>query len=370
MAKAAKAVSSSVVAVVVIATVIVVGVGVASSGLLNSASSTTASTTGSTSVTIGSSSTSNSSLTLSSSNGLNQTVETSNSTLGLEVLLSVNSTTIPSEDAISVATSVFNSRSTANNLTASSDWPIAGLSSGPCAPEWYPAGITVFRGDYGAQNLSDGKPIFVWPGIECPAEGSLNVTSYSFLPKSDRANFSSQSSGNFATSNQSIPITISSTIFAANGTGFYTSLGSALPSTYTLVAGDEWGQMVLLHFEVTPSDILPKVGNFLSSGGGCSPGPCDAQRLSDALVFNCLAAAATPSGCSEVWSSGLRYSASPIINYTVTVWYPSYDQSNEPASANCMYTVSPVGSLGIPPPTSSFGYCITVNSTAFVVSLP
>jgi hypothetical protein len=371
MAKAAKAVSSSVVAIVAIATVIVVGVGVVSSGVLNSSSSTIVSTTsGSSSAATVSSTTSNSSVTLSSSSGLNQTIETSNSALGLEVLLSVNSTTIPSEDAISVAASVVNARSTANNLTASSDWPIAGLSSGPCAPEWYPAGITVLRGYYEVQNLSDGRPIFVWPIISCPAEGSLDVTSYSFLPKSDRANFSSQSSGSFASSNQSIPIAVSSTIFAANGTGFYTSLGSALPSTYTLVAGDEWGQIVLMHFEVTPSDILPKVGNFLSSGGGCSPGPCDVQRLSDALVFNCLEAAATPSGCSEVWSGGLRYSASPIINYTVTVWYPSYNQPDEPASANCMYTVSPVGSLGIPPPTSSFGYCITVNSTAFVVSLP
>jgi hypothetical protein len=215
------------------------------------------------------------------------------------------------------------------------------------------------------QNLSDGKPMFVWPMITCPNEGSLNVTDWSFLPKSDRAN-----PYGIASSNQSIPITIGDTIFAANGTGFYTSLGSALPSTYTLVAGDEWGQIVLLHFVVTPSDILPKVGNFLSSGGGCSPGPCDVQRLSDALVFNCLEAAATPLGCSEVWSSGLRYSASPIINYTVTVWYPSYDQPNEPASANCMYTVSPVGGLDIPPPMPSFGYCIAVNSTAFVVSLP
>lgn len=370
----AKAISSRIVAIVVVAILIVVGLGVVSSGVLNSTSSTTSSTRGSTSATTASSISSNSSVAFSSSSGLNQTVETSNSTLGLELLLSVNSTTIPSEDAISIASSVINSRSTTNNLTASNDWPVQGLTSGPCPSPAFPAGIAVFRGYYGMNNLSSGRSLNILPIVGCPASQALNVTSYSFLPKEDLANYSGYpvTSSQPSTTKQesSVRVAFGASIYAANGTGFYSSLDSSLPSTYTLVTGDEWGQIALLHFRVTPSDILPKVGNFLSSGGGCGGEPCIAERLSDALVFNCLQAAATPSGCSEVWSSGLRYSASPIINYTVTVRYPSYGQPNEPATANCVYTASPVGSTGIPPPTPYFGYCTAVNSTAFVVSLP
>ncbi|HEV2389250.1 MAG TPA: hypothetical protein VGS04_00860 [Nitrososphaerales archaeon] len=300
------------------------------------------------------------------------TAEASNSTLGFELLLTVNSTVIPSEDAITLSTQVMNTRSTKDNVTAANDWPVQGLSSWPCFGDWYPVGVAVLRGNYQTGNLSSGRPLSVWNTmIECPAEPQpVNVTSYSFLPKDDVVNYS----GYFPSSTPSETVKEESstilyflgTIFAANGTGGYDSLGSALPSNYTLIAGDEWGQLALLHFKVTPSNLLPKVGNFLSAG--CSSSPCDTQRFSGALVFGCAAAAATPSGCSETWSDTTRYSAAPIVNYTATVWYPSYNQPNEPASANCMYFVFPVGALGNPTTPPSFGYCLMVNSTSFVVS--
>lgn len=376
----AKSISSRVVAFVVVAMMIIVALGVYSTGALNSTSPTTASTTfGSSSVsTVNStvnSTSSNSTVRRSSSNGLNQTRETSNSTLGLELLLSVNSTEIPSEDAINISTWVLNTRPTANNLTAANDWPIHGLTSGLCGQEWYPAGMAVFRGNYVLGNLSDGRPLSLWPLTGCVVELPLviNVTSFSFLPKDDIANYSGYFSNALpnATKGESYTrIDLSGTVFAANGTGFYSSLDSALPSNYTLVAGDEWGQITMLHFEVTPSDILPKVGNFLSYASGCSPGPCIGQSLSGALVFNCAAEAATPSGCTAIYNEGVRYSAAPPVNYTVTVWYPSYNQPNEPASANCMYTVWPVGALGKPTTPPGFGYCFMVSSTAFVVTVP
>jgi len=222
-------------------------------------------------------------------------------------------------------------------------------------------------------NLSGAKPLEIWPLITCPYEAELNVTSYSFLPKDDIVNYSgypvTPSPPSPARQESYTRIAVGASIYAANGTGFYSSLDSALPYTYTLVAGDEWGQIVLAHFEVTASDNLPRVGNFLSSTGGCSPGPCIGQRFSDAMIFNCAAAAATPSGCSEIYSEGVRYSIAPMVNYTVTVWYPSYNQPNEPASANCMYNVVPVGALVKPVTPILFGYCLMVNSTAFVVSV-
>jgi hypothetical protein len=221
-------------------------------------------------------------------------------------------------------------------------------------------------------NLSSAKPLEIWPIITCPAGAELNVTSYSFLPKDDVANYSgyplTSSPPSPARQESYTRIAVDASIYAANGTGFYSSLDSSLPSTYTLVAGDEWDQIVLLYFKVTASDNLPKVGNFLSYIGGCSPGPCISQRFSDALIFNCAEAAATPSGCAAIYSEGVRYSAAPPVNYTVTVWYPSYNQPNEPASANCMYNAAPVGALVKPETPTLFGYCLMINSTAFVVS--
>ena len=52
-------------------------------------------------------------------------------------------------------------------------------------------------------------------------------------------------------------MSFSTTIYANNGTEgprAYNSLLSTLPSAYTLVAGDEWGQLVILHFIVAPSN--------------------------------------------------------------------------------------------------------------------
>jgi hypothetical protein len=395
MAKAAKAVSTRIVAVVVVAMLIVVGLGVVTSGVLNSTSSTISSTIGSSSSTTSSanasSTTSRSSVTLSSSSGLNQTLETTNSTLGLDLVLSVNSTTIPSEDEIGINASLLNTLPTMNNLTASDDWAVQDLSSGSCDSGnstnklFFPVGLGVFSGTYALNNISSaGRPLFVWAAVSCPADFIFignqpyplrSITSYLLLPKSDKGTYTGYyavpgTPENLAKGVFTTGMGASGAIYAANGTGFYNSLHSALPSNYTLVAGDEWGQLTLLHFEVTPSNILPKVGNFLSSAPGCSPGPCIGYRLSDALVFNCAAAAATPSGCSTIYSEGVRYSAAPPVNYTVTVWYPSYNQPNEPASANCMYNVVPAGALVKPVTPNSFGYCLLVNSTAFVVSLP
>lgn len=365
---------SRIVAVVAIGVVIVVGL-VVSSGSMNSSRSTppTASTSALTGASASLTSSSSSPASSSSVGSPNPTVEASNSSLGLELLASVNATDIPSEDSINVSMWMMNTRSSANNLSAANDWPVHGLSSWPCGvSDWYPAGLAVYRGYYEVGNVSDGRPLNLWSSLmECPAEPIPSVTSYSFLPRDDIANYSGTSSGsggNPTRVESSVPIDFAQTLYAANGTEFYSSLGSSLPSAYTLVAGDEWGQIVLMHFRVTPSDNLPRVGDFLSSTGGCSPGPCAGFRLSDAIVFNCASAAATPTGCSATYSEGVRYSAAPIVNYTVTVWYPSYNQPNEPASANCEYEVSPVGALMKPDAPPSFGYCLMINSTSFVVS--
>jgi hypothetical protein len=333
---------------------------------------------------------------------LASTVETANSSLGLKLALSINSSTIPSQDAIGITVSLMNTLPTANNLTASSAWALGGLSAGPCDPGnatnklYSPVGIGVFKGTYGLNNISSaGSPIFVWAQHSCIVEGVSvdthyyplrSITSYSLLPESYKGTYAGYyavpgtppppvcNSGVCTYSGQT-PVTLTKGVFptrfffqdsinAANGSGFYNSLHSALPANYTLVAGDEWGQVALLHFSVVASSILPKVGSFLANGGGCAennnPAPCVTSEFSQAFIFNCAAQAATASGCTTQVPSSGPWSAK---SYTITVRYPYIGQQGEPARANCMFSV-PGDTV------SPYGHCFMVNSTAFAMSYP
>ncbi len=325
--------------------------------------------------------------------------ETANSSLGLKLTLSVNATTIPSQDAIDITASILNTLPTANNLTASSAWAIDGLSAGPCDlgdatnKLYYPVGVGVFTGTYGLNNISAaGKPLFVWATVECLVDlvfignqsyGLHNITSYSLLPGSDNGTYAgyydvpgtppppvcnsgvctyTQTPETLAKGTFTTRISFQDSIYAANGTGFYNSLHSALPASYTLVAGDELGQVTLLHFSVVRSGNLPTVGSFLDNGGGCAennnPVPCVTSGFSQAFIFNCAAQAATASGCTAQVPSSGPWSAT---SYTITVRYPYVGQQGEPASANCMFNV--------PDDTASpYAYCFMVNATSFALS--
>jgi hypothetical protein len=306
--------------------------------------------------------------------------ETASFSLGLKLTLSVNSTAIPSQDAIDITASVVNTLPTANNLTASDAWAVDGLRSGPCDPQgnelFSPVGVGVFRGTYGLNNLtSAGTPLFVWALISCPAAYAFNgnqsyplssITSYSLTPGSDNGTYAGYYVVSYtpeALAKGVFPAQLvdQAAVYAANGTGFYNSLGSSLPANFTLVAGDEWGQVALLHFTVVQSNNLPQVGSFLANGneGACTedgnPVPCTASEFSQAFIFNCAAQATLASGCTTQVPSSLGAS------YTITVWYPYTGQPGEPKGDNCKYSVP--GDTGSP-----YAYCFMVNATSFALS--
>ena len=282
-----------------------------------------------------------------------ETIDATNSTLGLQLSLSVNSTVIPSEDGIQVNSTIFNTLSKENNLTASSDWPIQGLSdSGHLCPvtnsDAFPVGLEFFAGDYGINNVSSAIPLVVWMTIpiECPVQTPENWTYFSFLPKNSSAYI-----GGFS---PNLPKTLSTLalVWAADSTTIgraFNSLNSSLAGIYTIAAGDEWGQLALLHFQVIASNNLPIVGTFLG------PGQSLAMTLSEAIVFNCLSQASTSSGCNFVSSAG----------FPTTAFYPYVNQPNETVGANCM-AQTPVTEISNHP---YYGDCILINSTAFVLRL-
>jgi len=131
---------------------------------------------------------------------------------------------------------------------------------------------------------------------------------------------------------------------------------------------------------------------YVVSQGGCgwssrSDGIWYAEPFSfggtigDAMVFNCLAEAAQPSGCTGQISGipgttipapppingslTAQTPSEPVLNNTITVWYPYVNQTGKESSwANCMFQTQ---HQAIGP---QYGFCIPLNSTSFVVSGP
>jgi len=110
---------------------------------------------------------------------------------------------------------------------------------------------------------------------------------------------------------------------------------------------------------------------YLGSLPGCSvsygstsyPGACFSPK-SDPVLFNCAAAAASSQGCTQQ----ITITGSSKLNFTITVWYPYTNYNGEQPWQNCKY----VEPLPTPPGPDGpyYAYCISVNSTAFLVALP
>ena len=183
--------------------------------------------------------------------------QTTNSTLGLELLLSVNSAMMSSGQTINVSLILQNTLPLVNNVCSEWDWASASLSNFsystfPC-PRW--GNFEVLAGDYGQNEISSATPLFLWPvTLGYPSCPFLNFSNYVFQPQSNVVNVSSSYPPNY---DYSLRMNLSSLL-----TGYYLrDQGSAgsnrfppptlFPAgSYTIVAGDEWGQTVILHFVV------------------------------------------------------------------------------------------------------------------------
>jgi hypothetical protein len=184
-------------------------------------------------------------------------VQTRTSSLGISFSLSVNSTTLRNGNAISVTLIIRNILSKTNNLSSDYNWssPVLldfGASTLQC-PSW--DNFVILNGYYSASSLfSAGKPLFLWPVTHsCPA---FNLRQLEIRPSSTNATVYAEMAGNSS-------VYESDLAYESTLRGFYTSQepcacsNTTSPSltnfpdgAYTIVAGDEWGQMLILHFSV------------------------------------------------------------------------------------------------------------------------
>ena len=118
-----------------------------------------------------------------------KTSETTNSTLGLKLVLSVNATLLQSGQAVNVTASIFNTLPTENNVSGANDWAIPSLASDasfPCPTYLY---YQVYQGWYSRANISESgiMPLQVAPVyqyLSCPI---FQRSYYLFQPYSDIA---------------------------------------------------------------------------------------------------------------------------------------------------------------------------------------
>jgi hypothetical protein len=173
---------------------------------------------------------------------------------GLSLSLSLDSKTYYSGNGISIVVNETNTLSKVNNVAASRKWPVGGLSVEPCGTLNYPFGVVVYKGNYTSADISSANPIDLYGPYakhSCPMIlGS--ISSYVFQPSSDIVDIFQTSEPDAAITQMKMNSDVEPTptgYWIRNDMNiFFTDFD---PSVYTVVAGDEWGAMVILHFTVS-----------------------------------------------------------------------------------------------------------------------
>lgn len=187
------------------------------------------------------------SLLYNSSQALLQTLQsasTTNASLGLTLNVALSTVFIqPPEQGISITISETNILNSTNTVSAATEWPFSPLSLGSCGVGSDPIELAVFQGYYTFSNISTAMELDLYqPGTYlCPPITMGSIAFYIFQPLSDMAFINS--------SNPGFGWPMNYTVMAS---GYYlgTDVHNFSPGIYTVVGGDEWGQLVLLHFVV------------------------------------------------------------------------------------------------------------------------
>jgi hypothetical protein len=167
---------------------------------------------------------------------------------GLSLTLSLNSTTYHPGEQVTVTINEMNILPIRNKIHAADGWPVEGLTLSPCGTFNYPFGISILQGYYDAKDVGDITPLQVFDAnvlYTCPAP--LAAVSYDFQPWSDVAGVYIGYGWPPWSTNLTAQVT---------SAGFWTgsrpnaTFSNFTPGIYTIVGGDEWGALVILHFTV------------------------------------------------------------------------------------------------------------------------
>ena len=179
---------------------------------------------------------------------LDQYSSTVVSKYGLSLTLSLNSTTYHPGEQIPITIDEKNTLPVENNIHAANRWPVQGLNLGPCGRLNYPFGISILQGYYDEKSVVAITPLQLFdPNASYYCPPILAAVSYDFKPWSDIAAI--------YTGYDSEPWSINMATKVTSA-GFWTgsrpnaTFSNFTPGIYTVVGGDEWGALVILHFTI------------------------------------------------------------------------------------------------------------------------
>jgi hypothetical protein len=218
-------------------------------------------------------------------NSLNETelifplsASTTNEPLGLNFNMAINTTLLQSGEAISITLSETNTLTHFNNITASDNWSYSGFPEQICSdsPSFrnLPFALAIVHGYYSKPDLNGTTSLLILYPLGFPEAVSCIYTGgppseYDFSHSSNVA--IARNAAFNQDINESISTSMSFSGYYNSSQMFSTETINFPPGVYTVVGGDEWGQLVLLHFVVQGSgtasgylwgDINGPQGNF------------------------------------------------------------------------------------------------------------
>jgi hypothetical protein len=164
---------------------------------------------------------------------------------GLNLSLSTDKTTYQPGQYISIFIDEKNKISKTNKVRVSDTQLLNEFRLGPCNVFTGDFGIAVFRGNYTASDFPAATPLIVFdpnPIFHCPVI-PIFYPSFDFAPSSDIVNNSSLNS----TFGMNSTITVNGYWAGDRPNAILTYFDSGV---YTIVGGDEWGNLVIVHFTV------------------------------------------------------------------------------------------------------------------------
>jgi hypothetical protein len=169
---------------------------------------------------------------------------------GMQLYLELNSATYQPGEVVMVTAGEWNTLTATNEAAAGRSWPVSGLAMGPCGVLNYPIGVALYSGYYTENDIFTATPLRLYDPkalYRCPVIVS-SISSYVFQPSSDIADVY----GSCDTGPCLDDLKIGGTLTYA---GFWTdgqdsTFSNFTPGTYTVVCGDEWGTLILIHFIV------------------------------------------------------------------------------------------------------------------------
>jgi hypothetical protein len=265
---------------------------------------------------------------------------------------SLNSTNVSQNETVLIAVSDRNTLRLPDELSLSGDWAAQNLTLGACVfPRVYPFGVAIFQGRYALDNISSAKSLLLYPDF--PGEVYSCPTAYAggdsikFRPLQN-ISLSMRFSGYYTYGLTPVPGLPGGTV------GIHHAFA---PGGYTLVAGDEWGHVEMLYFQVAASSPTTP-----TSSACLSNTQMQTTSTSDLLVLEMGHMPANFSVGGYQFATvfnGTGYSASSNGHSTVNLgWSMIYDVSNGTQTQSVTFGWAPDGpsSGQLPVPSNSTGF--------------